>query len=314
MLVPLDGSKMAEMVFPYAREVAGRLGVDLDFLHVCTPEESDSLAMRQAYVEHMAEIVRAQSEERGNEIAPKMKPITATGKAVVGYPPEEILRFADENSDDIIMMATHGRSGLKRWAMGSVSYKITHSSRKPVWLIRAGIPDEIIYDYWPTKTTLVLLDGSNLAESSLPHVEALSKQRGAELINVCLLHVCDFIHTSPLEYYRRPKRVPNVPFLPTKWEEFEDQEHERCRVDANAYLQDVMSRLREGGLQVEAKLLEGDPSEEIVKFADSNFIQLIVMAAYGRTGYNSLVFSSTVERVLLGCHTPIFLVPSSEQH
>ena len=179
MLVPLDGSKMAEVVFPYAREVAGRLDVDLDFLHICTPEEADTLPMRQAYIEHMAEIVRGQSEEIRQKVGtPKIKNVQATGKAVIGYPPEEILRFAEENHDDIIMMATHGRSGLKRWAMGSVSYKITHSSKNPVWLVRAGVPDEILYDKLPERTTLVLLDGSALAESSLPHVEALSKQRG----------------------------------------------------------------------------------------------------------------------------------------
>jgi nucleotide-binding universal stress UspA family protein len=311
MLVPLDGSKMAEVVFPYAREVAGRLGVDLDFLHVCTPEEADSLAMRQAYIEHMAEMVRGQSEARGHEIAPhkEKKTIKATGKAVVGYPPEEILRYADENNDDIIMVATHGRSGLKLWAMGSVSYKITHTSKKPVWLIRAGVPDEIIYDYWPTKTTLVLLDGSALAESSLPHVEALSKQRGAEIINVCLVNVCDPAHLSPLQYQRMP---PGIQGIPSKWEEYEKQEHQRCRSTSDIYLKSVAERLKAAGLNVETKVLEGDPGVEIVKFAKSNPIQLIVMATYGHSGINRLVFSSTVEKVLLGGHTPIFLVPSPE--
>ena len=67
MLVLLDGSKIAEVVFSYARELSGRLGLDLDLLHVCTAEETQQLPMRQAYIEHMAEILKAQSEEIQNK-------------------------------------------------------------------------------------------------------------------------------------------------------------------------------------------------------------------------------------------------------
>jgi nucleotide-binding universal stress UspA family protein len=312
MLVPLDGSKMAEVVFPYAREVAARLSVGLDFLHVCSPEEADTLPMRQAYIEHMAEMIGNAPEEQDAGVPARKtrKKIPATGRALIGYPADEILRYAEENNDDVIMVATHGRSGLKRWALGSVSYKITHSSRKPVWLIRAGVPEDIIFDKLPRRTTLVLLDGSKLAESSLPHLVALSKQRGTKLINICLLNVCDPSHLSPLQYHRMPLGISGIP---TNWEEYERHEHQRCTTNSEAYLKDVAGGLKEQGLSVEIKVLEGNPGEQIIKFVEANPIQLIVMSTYGHTGIDRLVYSSTVEKVLLGVHTPIFLVPSPDE-
>ena len=65
-------------------------------------------------------------------------------------------------------MATHGRSGIRRWIMGSVADKVLRASKVPVWLVRAGIPEEIVYVKWPKITVLVPLDGSELAESLLP--------------------------------------------------------------------------------------------------------------------------------------------------
>ena len=63
MLVLLDGSKLAEVVFTYARELAGRLNLDLDLLNVCNQNQTDQTPMCQGYIDHMAEILRLQSEE-----------------------------------------------------------------------------------------------------------------------------------------------------------------------------------------------------------------------------------------------------------
>ena len=128
----------------------------------------------------------------------------------MGYPPDEILRYADENDVDLILMATHGRTGPKRWTMGSVADKILRASKVPVWLVRALIPDETPYDKWPSKTMLVPLDGSELAESVLPHAEALAKQRDTKLLEVVLLRVCE--PTVAPSYY-----APELSGVPLNW-------------------------------------------------------------------------------------------------
>jgi len=63
VLVPLDGSELAESVFTYARELAGRMGLELVFLHVCAPDERELLPMRRACVEHAADVAKCEAEE-----------------------------------------------------------------------------------------------------------------------------------------------------------------------------------------------------------------------------------------------------------
>ena len=134
----------------------------------CVPEESHLFRMHQVYVERVLEIIRSQVRQRAH---PEKKEIEGWGEVVIGHPAEEILRYADEKDVDLILIATHGRSGVKRWTMGSVADKVLRSSRVPVWLVRAGVPEESVYDEWPNRMILVPLDGSELAESTLPHLK-----------------------------------------------------------------------------------------------------------------------------------------------
>jgi len=167
MLVPLDGSELAELVFGYAKELAGRLDLDLILLHVSGSSEHDLPSIHRAYIERAAEILRRQSAEVQEKTGgkPGGKALEARGELAVGNAAEEILRYTDEKDIDLILIATHGRSGVKRWAMGSVADKVLRVSKVPVWLVRAGIPEEIVHDKWPRRTILVPLDGSKLAES-----------------------------------------------------------------------------------------------------------------------------------------------------
>ncbi|MGB2799899.1 MAG: universal stress protein [Dehalococcoidia bacterium] len=300
MLVPLDGSELAEVVFTYAKDLAARLDLDLTFLHVCSPDEREMLPMHRAYVERVAETVRRQSEEvqekAGTE--PGGKAVAAHGELAVGYPAEEIVRYADENNIDLIMMTTHGRSGIGRWAMGSVADKVLRASKKPVWLVRAGIPEEIVYDKWPRKTILVPLDGSEMAESVLPHVEALAKQRGPEMVDVVLLRVCEY-PIVPLDYAEG---------VPVGWEKQMEKETARCREIAHQYLAVVERRFKDVGVTVKSEVLEGKPAEEIVDYATKNPFNLIAMATHGRSGIGRWAYGSVAEKLVAGVTCPLFLV------
>ena len=307
MLVPLDGSELAEVVFNYAKELAGRLDLDVIFLHVYRPEEGELIPMHRAYVERAAEIIRRQSEEVQQKTGgpPRAKAVEVRGELAVGHPAEEILRYADENDIDIILMATHGRSGIRRWAMGSVADKVLRASKVPVWLVRAGIPEEIVYDKWPRRTMLVPLDGSELAESVLAHVEALAKQRGAKLVEVVLLQVCE----PPVIPYISADYLPGMTPVSSRltWQELE---HETARSTAVAeqYLAEVEKRLKDVGLGVRSEVLLGNPADQIVDYANRNPFNLIVMATHGRSGLSRWAYGSVAEKILLGVSSPIFLV------
>jgi nucleotide-binding universal stress UspA family protein len=306
MLVPLDGSKLAEEVFPYTRELAGRLDLDLVFLNVCNPHETELLPMRQFYVDKMAEMVWSQTSEiRGITGMPAgVKTIETIGKVVVGYPAEEILKYAEENNIDIILMATHGSAGVRRWALGSEAYQVLHASKIPVWLVRSGIPEEIVYDKWPHRTILVPLDGSKLAESALPHAEALAKQRGTQAIDILLLSIYA-PSITPATYLFQTDYPPTVPL---KYSDYVQQEIVQAKERCEKYLKDIADQLISKGIRVRNEAIMGETAEEIIKYATKNPFQVIVMASHGRSGIRHLTFGSVAERVLLESNVPIFLV------
>ena len=304
MLVPLDGSELAEVVFTYAKELAGRLGLDVILLYVGHPAACEFTPMRRAYIERAAGIVRRQSKmiQKRVGIQSGGKPVEVRGELATGYPAEEILRYADENAVDLILMATHGRSGLKRWVMGNVADKILRASKVPVWLVRAGIPEETPYDKWPKITILVTLDGSELAESVLPHAEVLAKQRGTKP-DVVLLRVCE-PSTTPAYY------APELSGVPLNWGEYAQQETARCKQEAKEYLARMEKRLKDSHISVRSEVLVGKAADEIVDYANKNPFNLIVMATHGRSGLSRWVYSSVAENVLQGVSSPILLIRS----
>ena len=309
MLVPLDGSELSEIVFPYAKELAARLDLEVILFHVHSSEEREATHLYRAYIEHKVDIIKRQAEEvqQQTTIKPKGRAVKVRGELVTGYPPEEILRYADENDIDFILMATHGRSGIKRWVMGSVAEKVLRASKVPVWLVRDGVPDEIVYDKWPKRTNLVPLDGSELAEAVLPHVEALAKQRGAEIVNVVLLRVCEPPvmppYFSPSARFETPNGIAHVT----------PQEYIRaaiaaCKAEAKRYLAGVEKRLKEAGLRVQSEVLEGEPATKIIEYARKNPFNLIVMSTHARSGLSRWAYGSIATKVLQGVTSPIFLV------
>ena len=303
MLVPLDGSKLAEVVLVYAKELVGRLDLDVTFLHICSQEEPEPAPMHRAYVEGVAETVRHQSKKIKEKavIETGGSAIEAQGVLAVGNPAEEIIRYSYENSIDLIMMATHGRSGIGRWAMGSVADKVLRVSKVPVWLVRAKIHEEIINDKWPRKTILVPLDGSELAESVLPHVEALAKQRNGDTVDTILLRVC--------EYAVVPN--DNVKGVPSGWEKDVRREIARSKREAGKYLAEVEKRFEDADLRVQSEVLVGEPPNEIINHANGNPFSLIAMATHGRSGLKRLAYGSVADKVLRGASCPLLVVRPS---
>jgi nucleotide-binding universal stress UspA family protein len=296
MLIPLDGSELAEVVLVYAIELTSRLGLEVILFHVYSPEEVELLPMRRTYIDKKVETMRRQLETQ-TKTGPKpiSEKVEVHGELAEGYPAEEIIRYADDKGIDIILMGTHGRSGINRWAMGSVADKVLRASKVPIWLVRAGIPPETVLNKWPMRKVLVLLDGSELAESVLPHVEALAKQRGTEFIDVTLLEVLEPI--PPAVYYFNYT-------VPIDWGDIID----RSEKEVEKYLARTEKRLKDAGLKVQSEFLMGKPAETIVDYVNKNPVNLVVMSTHGRSGLSRWVLGSVAEKVLLGVSSPIFLV------
>ncbi len=129
-------------------------------------------------------------------------------------------------------------------------------------------------------------------------MEALAKQRDAELVDVVLLRVCEHA-IIPLDYAEG---------IPMGWDKQLEQETARCKQLAAQYLAVVEKRLKDTGLTVKSEILEGKPAEEIVDYATKNPFNLIAMATHGRSGISRWAYGSVAERVLQQVTSPLFLV------
>ena len=301
MLVALDGSELAETVLVYTEELMRWLPVDVTLLHVCSPREKELLSIHQAYLDKRVETLKGYSDgmyklsgEAGIGIALKVQK-----EIVMGHPAEKILQYAEENDIDLILMATHGRSGVKRWAIGSVADKVLRASDVPVWIIRPGIVESSIDEELMMRNIIVPLDGSELAESVIPHVEALVNQRGAEFVDVTLLGVCN---------------IPIIPecygfYIPLMW----DEQVKAYGGITKQYLAKIEKRLTDIGLRASSHVLvptnvEDNPAESIINYTVINPCDLIMMSTHGHSGIKRWAFGSVADRVLRGASAPIFLI------
>jgi len=292
MAVLLDGSELAEVVFRYALELAGRMGVELELVHVCRPQESEQLPMRRAYIEHMAEILCAKAEEVRKKYGREelSECVRTHGTVLVGDPAEEILEYVEQHDVDLVMMSTHGSSGLKRWNLGSVANKVIHATRVPVWLVPVELREDIISDTLPGRNLVVPLSADDNSKVAIPHAVNVIKQRGAEAESELVL-----------------LNVVEPPLVTVSLEALEM--FDKRRSDMKEFLEETAKPLRESGLTVRTEVLVGDPAESIINYLRDHPAQLLVMATRARTGLSRLVFDSVTEHVLqLVKKTPLLLV------
>lgn len=294
ILVPLDGSERAQVALPYAAGVARRLGLEIVVFNVCPENHREFIEWHRKYIELMVQTMRGllekavdQKETRGT------REIQVRGEVEVGDAAKRILEYSAGNAVDLILMGTHGESGTRRWAMGSIVDKVLQASKVPVWLVPAGVPEDIVHDRWPRRTILVPLDGSKLAESVLPHVETLVRRR-PEVVDVVLLSVCE--------------STPTPSFYPPGVRLDTEEECYKCRMDGEQYLAAIAERLKGAGANVRSLVVVGSAADQIVDYAAKNRVSVIAMTTHGSSGVGMWTYGSVADKVLVGTSTPLLII------
>jgi len=290
MVVLLDGSELAEVVFEYALEVSARMNVCIELLHVAGPQQMSQLPMRRAYMNAKAEElsveaakVRAKYGKTHAIECPEPK-----GVVVTGYPAEEILKYVDENDIDLVMMSTHGSSGVKTWDLGEVATKVVHASKVPVWLVPAELREQVIEDKLLKRSMVVPLSGSPKSAAALPHAVDIITQRGAES-ELVLLYVMDI----PYSVVQRSDAA----------------EIDATREKMKLYLEDLARPIREAGVTVRTEILLGDPARAIIDYLKNNPTQLLVMSTSDKSRVGRMLFGSVAESVIhMVKVTPLVLI------
>ena len=296
VLVPLDGSKTAENVLPLARCFARSLQIPVELLGVV-----DIAEMARHVTAEQATMIRTLVEDthlRFYEYLKRVEKNFPVGQVhctvLKGNAAEAIIETAAADKQTLIAMATHGRSGLDRWLLGSVAEKVLRGAGNPTLVVRAKEEKNLTWEMATLKRVIVPLDGSEMSERILPHVEALSKYLDLE---VTLLGVYGgplaagstgdgFYNTGQMDAFITGLRAETSAYLATKTEELK----------------------RKGFKSVSFAAKEGREADEIIAMAQETPDTLIAMCTHGRSGVQRWMLGSVTETVVRHSDDPVLVV------
>jgi nucleotide-binding universal stress UspA family protein len=295
LLIPLDGSKTAEKVLPYARFLAARLKLPVELLEVIdiveiakllTPEKAHYLnTVLENRIQSSEQYLRAVA---GTFLGANVKCMVEKGTAA-----EVIIEKAAADKGTLISMATHGRSGLNRWLLGSVAEKVLRGATNPLLLVKAT--DEAKTEGEANlRSVIVPLDGSELAEQVLPTAAELAKQLKLEVI---LFRA----YTIPLSALAVD---PEGYYVAT-----DEELISAMRDEAVAYLEKKAEEMKKLGVEKVSHVAEyGLASDEIISFARKTPDNLIAMCTHGHTGVKRWVLGSVTETVVRHSGDPVLVI------
>jgi nucleotide-binding universal stress UspA family protein len=301
ILVPLDTSKLAEAAIPYAEELAVKLGSEIILAHVKTTADAPDNNEHRVYMSKVTteleqRIKKSPALPHGEKI--KVMSVILGKPEVINHPAEEILDYAEKENISIILIATHGRTGVSRWALGSTANNIARVSKKPVLLIRAQAdkPGNVHME-----KILVPLDGSKPGESVIPYVQSLAPKLKSK---VTLLNVVDmpyhiYPYTDGLDYYGG-SGIIRVPFTAEETKPLEEV--------ATKYIKNVNDKLVKEGISASYQVKVGAPGDEIIKIENEAQPDLVVMSTHGHSGFGRFDNGSIADKVLHHGRTPLLLV------
>ncbi len=295
ILVPLDGSTLAECVIPHARIVAEALGARITLLHVLERSHSPDLnhtinpldwhirkTEAQTYLDRMAASLVDSVPDVCNVI-------------LEGHAAEGVIDYAHHNNVDLITLSSHGRSGLSGWNVSSVVQKIILRSYISTFIIRAYKSTtgerggEVTY-----KKILIALDCSQRAESALPIAISLSRHQGARLL---LAHVVS-----------RPEMPRHLP-RSREDTDLAEKLMGRNYSEAEHYLAQLESQLSSAEISIQTFLQIGSSAAATLDdLVESENVHLVVLSAHGYNSVEKWPYGSVAVNFIAYGATPLLIM------
>lgn len=278
ILLPVDGSSGADQARAHAFELARRYDCPLRALYVVDTNVARWPDTQESF-SRQGEEVLARTQRLGAEAGLAVETDLRTGA-----PHEEILAHCEEIGAGTIVMGTHGRRGLDRLVLGSVTQRVVRLADVPV--LTVGGPEGRAADT-AYESVLLPTDGSEAAADALDAAVDLAAAYDASL------HVLHVVETAG-------PGLTGETVVEEATETGEDVVSNIESLARAAGIGDVTTAVREGG-----------PATEILAYSDDQNIGCIVMGTHGRTGLPRYLLGSTTERVLRTTHRPVLCVPTA---
>jgi nucleotide-binding universal stress UspA family protein len=281
ILVPLDGSDLAELALPYAKELAGAFNSELILLYVSEADD-EHLHMHQLYLEKLAGQMK--------KMVKRVIPVVISGKPV-----EEIVKYTEKNDIRLIIMASHGQSGIIPWATGGIASKVIDATGVPLLLIKESKRRRKVKEKHLISRILLPLDGSEAGEAAITRVKELKSRLEAEVILLGVVPTGQHIRTvGGLDYILFP-----------------EQEMEAYKAEASEYLEKIYKRLKRGKGELKAEIRLGEVAKGILDFAREKRVSLIAISSHGHSGMTKWVFGSTAQKIMQDSPTPVLVVKAA---
>ena len=292
ILIPLDGSKTAGKVLPYARFLAEALKLPIELLAVVDIAEMAAhiSAERARHLDTMIEDSARSSEQYLKRVAGMFPGANTKCTVEKGKAEQAIIETAAVDKGALVTMATHGRSGINRWLLGSVAEKVLRGGTNPLLLVRAT---EEAKAEATLKSIVVPLDGSELAESVLPTVAVLAKTLKLAVVLFRAYNIPISAYASGEGYY-----AVNYEELLTA-----------MREEAVDYLEKRTEAVKKLGIaNVSYVAQEGFAADEIISLARKSQDNLIAMCTHGRSGVKRWMLGSITETVVRHSSDPVLVI------
>jgi nucleotide-binding universal stress UspA family protein len=294
LLVPLDGSNLAEAILPFAQAWAQSLGARVTLLHITEPHAPSTVH---------GEYHLGRSEEAQFYLSRLAQQLSEAGLSVEGHvhPGDErgvarmIVDQAGELGADLILLNTHGQTGLREKLLGSIAQQVLHEGRVPVLLIRPQREEQLAPK--PVRHILLPLDGESVHEPAVQVAEELAKTLGA---TIHLLNVVPTTETLTGQESAPGELMPNAMRAVL----------DLAQNGGREYLQRMRGLMRSA---TTGEIARGDPAKMIVTVALRVQADLIVMATHGRMGMGAFWSASVAPKVLSEYVGPLLLLRAAEE-
>ena len=288
ILAPLDGSNLAECVLPHAAAIAQSFNAEITLLRMLEKNQANSSAqfsdllnwqISKTEVTRYLEKIKARFQESG---------IQVRSIVLEGLVAEGITNYAQTHGVKLIILSSHGHSGLTQWGISSNTQKIILSAPSSVLLIRAQHHDLHTVEFsipQHYQRILVPLDGSHRAENVLPPITQIARFHNSQV------HIVQVV--------RPPEMARHMP-LSHEDIELSDRIVALNREEAKHYLEEVKSRSYLNGIAVQTHLITSDNvNTTLHKLTEQEHIDLVTLSAHGYSGNHQWPYGSMVNNFIM---------------
>lgn len=304
ILVPLDGSLLAECVLLHVTAVAQAFDSKITLIRVLDKHADGESGQVLDLLNW--QIAKTEAKIYLEKVATRLRESNLQVSEVVleGMAAESITEFAKNHGMQLIVLSTHGHTGLSKWGISSVTQKIIYGAPTSVMLVRARRPvtGELIMRDRPYQRIMAPLDGSWRAENILPGTAILSRFHGSK---IHLVHVV-----------KTPEMARHMP-LASEDQELSNRIVARNREEAIRYLDQMRLHSPVADLNLKTHLLTSDNAAAALhELVENEQIDLVALSAHGYSGHHQWPYGSMVNNFILYGQVPLLIVqdlPTKEE-